>query len=196
MRAWNRRQMVATSVAGLAASALSRSQAESRNAGAAAPFTVRAGEGRPGGQWMIHGDKAFSTKVSGADVGKAYAALEIHTPPGKGPELHTHPGQNELFYLLRGSIGMQCGAEKTVLKVGDVYLVPADTPHAYVVLGTEPAHMLNVFDPAMEIEAFFAEYAAIVDVDGEPDRQKLAANYVKHGMKLVGPPLKASDFAG
>lgn len=195
MKAWNRRKLVTASVAGLAGATFSRSEAQSGKAGAGKPFAVRAGEGRPGGQWTIHGERAFSTKVSGADVGKAYAALEIHTPPGHGPELHVHPGQNELFYLLRGSIGLQCGRDKTVLKTGDVFLVPADTPHAYVVLGAEPAHMLNVFNPAGEIEAFFADYAALVNVDGEPDRAKMAANYARHGMKVVGPPIKISDFS-
>lgn len=194
MKAMNRRKLLASSVAGLAASTFSRSEAQGGKAAAAGAFAVRAGEGRPGGQWSIHGERAFSTKVSGADVGKSYAALEIHTPPGRGPELHVHPGQNEMFYMLRGSIGLQCGGDKTVLKTGDVFLVPADTPHAYVTLGTEPAHMLNVFNPAREIESFFADYARLVDVDGEPDPGKMAANYVKHGMKVVGPPLKPSDF--
>lgn len=128
MKAMNRRKLLTSSVAGLAASTFSRSEAQSGEAGAVGPFAVRAGEGRRGGQWLVHGEKAFSTKVSGADVGKTYASMEIHTPPGLGPELHIHIGQNEMFYLLKGSIGLQCGANKTVLKAGDVFLVPADTP--------------------------------------------------------------------
>ncbi len=67
-------------------------------------------------------------------------------------------------------------------------------PHAYVVLGAEPAHMLNVFDPAREIESFFADNVRIVDVDGEPDPRKTAVNYTKYGMKVVDPPLKTTDF--
>ena len=74
-------------------------------------------------------------------------------------------------------------------------MAPANVPHAYVTLGTEPAHMLNVFDPFGGIEAFFAEYAPLVNVDGEPDHKKLAEVYAKHGMKVVGPPLAASSFA-
>ena len=73
-------------------------------------------------------------------------------------------------------------------------MAPANIPHAYVTLGGEPAHMLNVFDPRGGTEAFFAEYAPLVNVQGPPDREKLAAVYAKHGMKVVGPPLAASDF--
>ena len=74
-------------------------------------------------------------------------------------------------------------------------MAPADIPHAYVALGDEPAHMLNLFDPAGQTEAFFADYAPLVDVDGLPDTKKLAEVYVKHGLKVVGPPLTASSFS-
>jgi quercetin dioxygenase-like cupin family protein len=191
----NRRKLVTTGAAIVAASTFSSLGAQSSRPKAAGPFTVRAGENRPGGQWAVHGEKAFSTKVSGADVEKKYAVLEIHTPPGLGPELHIHPEQNELFYLLKGSIGLQCGSERTILKAGDSFMAPLNVPHAYVTLGAEPAHMLNVFDPAGRTEAFFADYAPLVNVAGEPDRNKLAAVYAKHGLKVVGPPLKASSFS-
>jgi quercetin dioxygenase-like cupin family protein len=193
MKSLNRRKLLASGVAALAASTLPLPEAKA--AQLSTGFTVRSGEGRSGGQWQVHGDKAFSTKVSGADVAKTYVAIEVHTPPGRGPELHIHSGQNEMFFLLKGSIGLQCGSDRTVLKPGDTYFAPADIPHAYVTLGSEPAHMLNVYDPAGGMEAFFAEYAPAVGVNGEPDPAKLAAIYAKHGMRVVGPPLNASSFA-
>ena len=96
--------------------------------------------------------------------------------------------------MLKGSIGLQCGSDRTIVKAGDAFMAPAGIPHAYVTMGTEPAHMLNVYDPAGDMEGFFAEYASLISVDGAPDRQKLAEAYAKHGMKIVGPPLKASTF--
>ena len=194
MKLVNRRKLL-TSSAALAVSTFSLSKAESAHTKVAGPFTVRAGEGRPGGQWLVHGEKAFSTKVSGADVGKTYVAIEVHTPPGLGPELHIHPGQNEFFFMLKGSIGLQCGSDRTILRAGDAFMAPLNVPHAYVTLGKEPAHMLLVFDPAGDMEGFFAEYAPLVSVDGEPDREKLAEVNAKHGMRVVGPPLMASSFS-
>jgi quercetin dioxygenase-like cupin family protein len=190
----NRRKLLTSGVATMAASTFSNVEAQTAHTNVIRAFTVRAGEGRSGGQWSVHGEKAFSTKVSGADVGGTYVALEVHTPPDRGPELHLHIDQNELFYVLKGSIGLQCGSERTILRAGDSFMAPANIPHAYVTLGTEPAHMLNVFDPAGGTEAFFAEYAPLVNVDGEPDTTKLARVYEKHGMKVVGPPLRASSF--
>lgn len=194
MSTLSRRQLL-TSSAAVAVTAISPIEAQSHHADAPPPFIVRSGSGRPGGQWLVHGEKAFSVKVSGNDVGRKYAVLEIHTPPGLGPELHIHPGQNELFYLLKGSIGLQCGSDRVVLRAGDSFMAPADVPHAYVTLGDEPAHMLNLFDPAGQTEAFFADYAPLVGVEGQPDIKKLAEVYVKHGLKVVGPPLIASSFS-
>lgn len=194
MKSLNRRKLLTSSAAAVVASTFSLSEAQSGQTKVVGPFTVRAGEGRPGGQWLVHGEKAFSTKVSGADIGKTYAAIEVHTPPGLGPELHVRLGQNELFFMLKGTIGLQCGSDRTVLRIGDAFLAPTNVPHAYVTLGTEPAHMLNVYDPAGDIEGFFAEYAPLVSVNGEPDHKKLAEAYAKHGMKVMGPRLGLRAF--
>ncbi len=195
MKPMNRRKLLTSSAAALAASTFSLSEAQSGQPNPASLFTVRAGEGRPGGQWLVHGEKAFSTKVSGADVGKTYAAIEVHTPPGLGPELHLHPSQNELFFMLKGSIGVQCGSDRTVLGVGDTFMAPTNIAHAYVTLGSEPAHMLLIFDPAGDMEGFFAEYAPLLNGNGEPDPKKVAEVLAKHGMKVLGPPLLASSFS-
>ena len=195
MKPINRRKLLTAGAAAMAAVALPPPEAQSEPTRVAGPFTVRDDEGRPGGLWFVHGEKTFFTKVSGADVNQRYAIIEANTPPGLGPELHIHPMQNELFFVLKGSIGVQCGSVRTILKAGDAYMAPANVPHAFVALGTEPAHTLFLFDPAGEMEAFFAEYAPIVSVEGEPDRKKLVEVNAKHGIKVVGPPLKTSDFA-
>lgn len=194
MNRMNRRKLFTSGVAAVVASPSPLSEAQDVLASAAGPFTVRAGEGRARGLWLVHGEKAFSTKVSGTDVGRTYVAIEVHTPPGLGPELHVHLGQNEMFFMLRGSIGLVCGSDRTILRAGDTFMAPAHVPHAYVTLGSEPAHMLNVYNPAGDMEGFFAEYAPLVSVDGMPDKTRLADCYAKHGMKVVGAPLEASSF--
>ena len=73
-------------------------------------------------------------------------------------------------------------------------MAPANVPHAFVALGAEPAHTLFLFDPAGQMEQFFADYAPVLSVQGEPDQKKLAEVYAKHGIKIVGPPVAASSF--
>jgi mannose-6-phosphate isomerase-like protein (cupin superfamily) len=139
--------------------------------------------------------KTFFTKVSASDVSGRYAIIEAHTPPSLGPELHIHPHQNELCIVLKGSIGVQCGSDRIVLRAGDTFMAPANVTHAFVALGTEPAYTLFLFDPAGDMERFFADYAPVFSVEGEPDHRKLAEANARHGIKVVGPPLAASSFS-
>ena len=120
--------LLTSSAAVAEASTFSVSEAPGGPTNSVGGFTVRAGEARPLGQWLVRGHKAFSTKVSGADVGNAYVAIEINPPPGVGPELNVHPAQNELFFMLKGSIGVQCGSDHTVFNVGDAFMAPANIP--------------------------------------------------------------------
>jgi len=192
MSAFNRRQLLTSGTTALTFSALLASQTEGEQTGLT-PFLVRSGEARRGGPWLIRGEKAFSTKVSGADIGNKYTAIEVHTPPGHGPELHVHLRQNELFFMLGGSIGLQCGSDRTILNAGDTLMAPANIPHAFVVLGKDSAHILMIFDPAGSMESYFAEYASAVNANA--DTKKLAEIAAKHEIKVVGPPLEASSFA-
>ena len=59
-------------------------------------------------------------------------------------------------------------------------MAPANIPQAFVTLGSQPARILTVFDAAGDMEGFFAEYAPLVDVSGEPDQKEIRAAYEKH----------------
>ena len=196
MAVLNRRQVVSSIVAAGAASVLSADAAAQENTGAAGPFMVRSEAGRNGSPWLIRGITPIEVKVSGKDVGGRYATILVHTPPGRGPELHVHLHQNELFYVVAGRIGLQCGQEKMVLGVGDTFMAPMQVPHAYVTLGSETASLLNVFDPAGNIEAFFSEYVKVLNTNGPPDRTRMEAVYSENGLKVVGSPLVTRSFAG
>ena len=161
---------------------------------AAGPFFVPAAGGRADSPWIIQGTTPINVKVSGKDVGGRYSIIEVNTPPGRGPELHIHKRQNEMFFLVSGSIGFQCGSERMVLHPGDSFMAPMGVPHAYVTLGSAPARILNTYDPAGEIEVFFPEYVRLLNVQGPPDTGQLAACYARHGMQVVGPPLAVAEF--
>jgi mannose-6-phosphate isomerase-like protein (cupin superfamily) len=159
------------------------------------PFVVRAAEGHAGSPWVIRGATPIMAKVAGSDVQGRYSVIEVNTPPGRGPELHLHRSQNEIFFVLRGRIGLVCGTERMVLQTGDTFMAPKNVPHAYVALGTEVAGILNIFDPAGTMEDFFAAYTRILNTGGRPDPQQMEAAYAAHGMKVLGKPLDASSFS-
>ncbi len=122
--------------------------------------------------------------------------LEITTPASIGPPIHIHEIQNEWMFLLAGSFGIQAGAERATLHAGDSFMVAAGVPHSYVVLGGEPARHLVLFDPAGEMENFFANYDEEHKGATARDPAKASAQERKYRTKTVGPPLKASSFAG
>ena len=195
MHRFNRRQVVtgsATLFAGTCVPLAPTAEAQTLNA--AGPFFASASAGRGASPWLIHGAPSMLIKVSGSDVHGRFSAIQINTPPGLGPELHVHHNQNELFYMLSGRIGLHCGTERHVLSTGDTFMAPRGVPHAYVTLGEEPAHIFNLFDPADKIESFFAEYSAILNRNGPPDRAALANLYGRCDMQVLGPPLDATSF--
>ena len=178
----------------LAGGALSEGATTPEEPSASGPFLVASKDGRNGSRWLIRGVTPIEVKVSGKDVGGRFATILVNTPPGRGPELHVHLRQNELFYVVAGRIGLQCGTEKMVLNVGDTFMAPMKVPHAYVTLGAETASLLNVFDPAGTIERFFSEYVQALNMNGPPDRNRLETINDENGVKIVGAPLATSVF--
>ena len=188
----NRRHLITSTSAALTLSALVRPRAKGDQPGNQ-PFLVRKGEAHEGRPLFIQGDpNAFATKVRGVDGNKTYSIIEVHTPSNRGPLLHIHPSQNELFFVFYGSIGIQCGPERTVLNAGDTFMVPANMPHAFVSLGKEESRMLNIFDPPGDMERFFADLAAVLNE--HPDEKKLIGVYTRHKITVVGPHIEASSF--
>ena len=189
----NRRQLITSTSAALTLSALPATTAKGDEPGNR-PFLVRKGEAHEGRPLFIQGDPdAFATKVRGVDGNKTYSVIEVHTPPNRGPFLHIHPSQNELFFVFYGSIGIQCGAQRTILKAGDTFMAPANMPHAFVSLGKEESRMLNIFDPPGDMERYFSDLAAVLNQ--YPDEKKLTSVYANHGIKVVGPHLDPAIFS-
>ena len=93
----------------LAGGALSEGATTPEEPSASGPFLVASKDGRNGSRWLIRGVTPIEVKVSGKDVGGRFATILVNTPPGRGPELHVHLRQNELFYVVAGRIGLQCG---------------------------------------------------------------------------------------
>ncbi len=193
MKTFDRRQVLTANAAALTVSTLLASDEGAQTS--VRSFVVRTGAAREGRPLVVQGDEnGFSTKVRGVDGNKRYSLIEAHTPPERGPLLHIHPSQNELFFVLHGSIGVQCGSERTILNAGDALMAPARIPHAFLTLGTEESRVLFVFDPPGDMERYFQALAASLNASGPPNEKELASVYANHGIEVVGPPLRASSF--
>lgn len=126
--------------------------------------------------------------VPAAATSGQLAMLEETTQPGKGPPLHIHHRQTELFRFLEGEYELVVGGRRYVATAGAAAIVPPGVPHAFRNIGLTPARLLFVLTPALEGEAFFTELAAALAA-GRPDPARLAELTQRFGTEIVGPPL-------
>jgi len=66
---------------------------------------------------------------------------------GKGALPHSHPGIEQVCYLLEGRARAEVGGETLELTPGDCCFFPADVPHVFTVTSDEPARVLVIYAP-------------------------------------------------
>jgi mannose-6-phosphate isomerase-like protein (cupin superfamily) len=117
---------------------------ESGGTAARRPMVLGPGEGRA----YPMGDRVSAVfKADAAETADGYSIsewwLEPHT---KGPGAHSHP-QDDVFYVLAGTMSVMVGTEWTEAIAGSFVLVPGNVPHTFENRGPERAGMLNVTAP-------------------------------------------------
>jgi quercetin dioxygenase-like cupin family protein len=68
--------------------------------------------------------------------------------PGTCHDFHYHPGQEEIIYVLRGTIEQWFEGERKVLKAGDSIVIGADVVHATFNVSKRLAEIFVVLSPA------------------------------------------------
>lgn len=116
-----------------------------------------------GGRTYAMGRISAIFKADGAETGQAYAVsewwLEPHT---KGPGAHAHP-DDDVFYILAGTMSVLVGSEWIDAKAGSFVLIPGNVTHDFENRGAVRAGLLNLktpgdFEPEMPgIVEWFAE---------------------------------------
>ena len=113
----------------------------------------------PGGGDLIHmGALAVFFKVVSAQVGGACELHEQPIPPGTLVAPHTHERQDQVSYVLEGTLGFRVGFADVEVPAGGAIFRPRGVPHAVWNVGPGPARMLELSTPGREIEAFFREF--------------------------------------
>jgi DNA-binding transcriptional MerR regulator/quercetin dioxygenase-like cupin family protein len=158
-----------------------------------AGFNVAAGEDRFG-EHVLLGGEPNDCKVSGRDTGGALCIFEF-TGSGGGPR-HLHHEQDEWIYVLDGEVELHIGEQQLRLGTGESAFIPRTAPHVWVFVGGGPGRILNVYQPAGNIEEFFRELGTFTDppVHEALSMDELRQLFQSHGMKLVGPPLYWEEY--
>lgn len=107
------------------------------------PVVLGPGEGRA----YPMGSVSAVFKADGAETRQMYSISEWWLDPHtKGPGPHSHP-EDDVFYVLAGTLSVLAGTERIEASTGSFVLVPGNMTHDFENRGPERAGMLNVSAP-------------------------------------------------
>jgi quercetin dioxygenase-like cupin family protein len=111
----------------------------------------------------VQHDWGVFAQMSGPRDGlRGIVTIEATFLPGKCHAFHYHPGQEEVIYVLEGTIEQWIEGERSQLHPGDAVVIGADVVHATFNDSAAPARILAVLSPAVEGDGY-----AAVDVAAE-----------------------------
>lgn len=147
------------------------------------------------GETYSFGPEWVTLKVTGEDTDGAYIVIEVLTPAGGGPPLHTHRAA-EVFFVVEGTFEFPTivdGVQRSVkAEAGESVHISAGIPHSYKNVGEDYGRLIGVLTPAAEIEGFFREGLEPVadpsgkpSLDMQPDMARVMAASEKYNLSFL-----------
>ncbi len=133
--------------------------------------------------------------VNGCQMG----CFELRVPPGsKVPPPHSHSENEELLYVLEGTLRHTVGDETKDLHPGESVVTPRGVTHGFSNPHSILARALVILTPDTIGPQYFRDVGAIVNAGGPPDREKLGAVMRQYGLVPAAPPAPSSapDHSG
>lgn len=125
----------------------------------------------------------LQTAGNGSEMGM----FEMRVPPASMvPPPHSHPDNEELVYVLEGTLRYTVGSETRDLRAGEFVSTPRGEVHSFSNPHAVAAKALVLNTPDIGPQ-YFREVAAIVSAGGPPDRAKLMATMLRHGLVPAAP---------
>jgi mannose-6-phosphate isomerase-like protein (cupin superfamily) len=118
----------------------------------------------------VTGERLVFHKTSRETGGQAVVFEAFVQPSGFVAAAHVHPGQEEQFEILRGSVGFKVGRKKLVAGPGQRIRVPAGTPHKFWNAGDGEAHFVCEVRPALQFEQLIETMFSLA-ADGKTNRK-------------------------
>eukprot|EP00879_Flechtneria_rotunda_P008950 GHRR01009371.1.p1 GENE.GHRR01009371.1~~GHRR01009371.1.p1 ORF type:complete len:212 (+),score=66.55 GHRR01009371.1:644-1279(+) len=147
----------------------------------------------------------YRVLVRGSDTGGSQAQMELLVRPtavGLYPEYpgstpyHSHPEQEEAFYVVQGIMGYNLQGAKAEAKAGEVVLVPQGAPHSMWCAGDESLLVQVTLTPAGRMgELFFENLAGLGATYGDVSKVhplQIAVLFQQAQVTLEGVPRPVS----
>ena len=149
---------------------------------------------RDQGEAVWFNNDLLTFKATGADTGGAFLAIEERARRGKVTPLHTHPDEDETFYILEGEALFHLDGDEQQLAAGGFACVPRGLPHAYLATSETMRALILVTPGDGAMEAFLRDAAEPaperkLPPEGPLDIERIGAAAERTGaVKILGPP--------
>jgi mannose-6-phosphate isomerase-like protein (cupin superfamily) len=118
-------------------------------------YVVGPGEGVP--------DQGPKVKASGRSTGGSLTLIELDIDGG--PPRHTHIREDESFYVLTGTLEVECGSDRFQAGPGSFVFLPRNLPHVFRSV-SGPATALLIVTPG-GLDEYFAELSAALAANAD-----------------------------
>ena len=132
-------------------------------------------------------------KIGGEDTAGQYGLIEVVARAGDGSPWHTHPDEDEWFYVVDGEFTFYVGDARLTLTAGSFAFGPKGVPHTFIA-ETHGATALVGFQPFL-FEGFMREAGEPATervlpppLETPPDMERLLPIASRNGMEILGPP--------
>ena len=113
--------------------------------------------------------------------------FELTVPPGSNvPPPHSHSNNEELVYVLQGTLRYTVGADTRDLAIGQSMHTPRGTVHAFSNPFDSTARALIILSPDIGAQ-YSKDVAAVMTAGGPPDKAALVAVMSRYGLVPSAP---------
>lgn len=129
--------------------------------------------------------------IDGTITGAGTGMFEMTVPPGaRVPPPHSHRDNEEIIYVLEGTLRYSVDDEVRDLKPGERMYTPCGSVHAFSNPHDRPARALIMLTPDIGAQ-FFRDVADVANAAGGPSPARMAEVMTRYGLVLA-PPKQAA----
>jgi quercetin dioxygenase-like cupin family protein len=126
--------------------------------------------------------------IDGTVSGAASGMFELTVQPGaRVPPPHSHTGNEEILYVLEGTLRYSVDGDSRDLKPGERMYSPKGSVHAFSNPHDVPAKALVVLTPDIGAQ-YFRDVASILGAPGGPNPAAMVEVMTRYGLVLAKPP--------
>ena len=124
--------------------------------------------------------------VDGSQSG-SMGIFELTVPPASNvPPPHSHSNNEEIVYVLEGTLRYSVGPETRDLMPGQTMHTPKGTVHGFSNPSDRVARAIIVMSPDIGAQ-YFNDVAAVINAGGPPDKAALVAVMSRYGLAPSAP---------